>query len=994
MMWSHCNVVSLVVCVFSLVVCVFSLVVCVLYAVLDCPDTTVGSNWGSGCTCSTAGSIQASDSSPFYSGSCFPASFSDDDAVTTGGAETVTITGVGLDLTASGGDSAKVVTSSGSCSDSAAGGTSEVTDLGPGNSDRATKATAAFTFAVAGGYKVCYKVAGGSYAQVGSSLLTVAAVVPTGFNGDAAIEIQGTETISFTGGSGLKTWDDQVGGDAAKVVTSTSTCSDSAGGGTSEVTDLGPDDADNSTQANATFTFTTGGDYKVCYKVHAGSYTQVGSSLLWVGPTGYSDDGAVTTGGTETINIVGGTGFNLSNGNGDSAKMVSDSGNCSDAAGGGTSEMTDLGPDDANGAAAATATFNFTVAGKYKLCYKVSGGTYIQVGSSLLTAAAVVPTGFNGDAAIEIQGTETISFTGGSGLKTWDDQVGGDAAKVVTSTSTCSDSAGGGTSEVTDLGPDDADNSTQANATFTFTTGGDYKVCYKVHAGSYTQVGSSLLWVGPTGYSDDGAVTTGGTETINIVGGTGFNLSNGNGDSAKMVSDSGNCSDAAGGGTSEMTDLGPDDANGAAAATATFNFTVAGKYKLCYKVSGGTYIQVGSSLLTVIGTAPTGYSDDEVVSTGGSETIIFLGGTGLNLRDGGDTAKVVKDADTCAYPAAGGTSEVTNLGPDDSEGAFNATTAFTPTVAGMYKICYKVEGGTYTEVGTQWTVKGVVPTSFQDDGAVLISQGSPVTEYIDVYGGSGMKLASGKDSLKAVDWHEKCADGTPTAGGSTEVTDLGNDDADDATAATAALHFNGSGSYKICYKLFGSNYTQVGTALLMVTTNSTPDSAYRQISQNVSFTALPNCHFWTGQTQTVLTLAYASAIGIYVGTDRFDPYVFDHFLHTDCYDWAGKPVISFEVTVHQSKIQVVTQQMSALRPPRIAQDVAFINGSSQAYTISPIPDNAIVVSPPGTAHSATHSVPPMVWMDDGSLTIGSNESFTLLIGFGLRLGPGQDAMKA
>ena len=43
--------------------------------------------------------------------------------------------------------------------------------------------------------------------------------------------------------------------------------------------------------------------------------------------------------------------------------------------------------------------------------------------------------------------------------------------------------------------------------------------------------------------------------------------------------------------------------------------------------------------------------------------------------------------------------------------------------------------------------------------------------------------------------------------------------------------------------------------------------------------------------------------------------------------------------------------------------------------------------------SSAHGIVPTVWSDDGSLTVGNNESITFLKGLGLKLGPGQDAAK-
>ena len=62
-----------------------------------------------------------------------------------------------------------------------------------------------------------------------------------------------------------------------------------------------------------------------------------------------------------------------------------------------------------------------------------------------------------------------------------------------------------------------------------------------------------------------------------------------------------------------MTDLGPNDADDiTTTATASFVFTVAGTYKVCYRVWGGSWAQVGSNTDTVVvrGVAPTGWSDD------------------------------------------------------------------------------------------------------------------------------------------------------------------------------------------------------------------------------------------------------------------------------------------------------------------------------------------------------------------------------------------------
>jgi len=94
--------------------------------------------------------------------------------------------------------------------------------------------------------------------------------------------------------------------------------------------------------------------------------------------------------------------------------------------------------------------------------------------------------------------------------------------------------------------------------------------------------------------------------------------------------------------------------------------------------------------------APSG-----TIATGTSITMTFSGGRGLNLAAGQDAAKVVLSSGDCSSAAAGGgTSEVTDLGPDDSTSATSASAAFTWTSAGMYKVCYKLAGGSYAQVGT------------------------------------------------------------------------------------------------------------------------------------------------------------------------------------------------------------------------------------------------------------------------------------------------------
>ena len=55
---------------------------------------------------------------------------------------------------------------------------------------------------------------------------------------------------------------------------------------------------------------------------------------------------------------------------------------------------------------------------------------------------------------------------------------------------------------------------------------------------------------------------------------------------------------------------------------------------------------------------------------------------------------------TCADKSAGGTIEITNLGPTDAQHARNAQGTIVSAISGSFKICYKLLGGRYEQVGT------------------------------------------------------------------------------------------------------------------------------------------------------------------------------------------------------------------------------------------------------------------------------------------------------
>ena len=86
-----------------------------------------------------------------------------------------------------------------------------------------------------------------------------------------------------------------------------------------------------------------------------------------------------------------------------------------------------------------------------------------------------------------------------------------------------------------------------------------------------------------------------------------------------------------------------------------------------------------------------------------------------------------------------------------------------------------------------------------------------------------------------------------------QATDLGDDDSEAGTQATASFTIKEAGSFKVCYKLSSGSYVQVGSKFLSVTVNSTEASGYWEDIQNVSLSILPDCHSWTGFAPTSAT---------------------------------------------------------------------------------------------------------------------------------------------
>ena len=231
---------------------------------------------------------------------------------------------------------------------------------------------------------MCYQLGGASvYKQVGSAILAVTEAVPplsyTPSTEPGAV-LNTEQTFSFSSGMKLQLG---PGKDSVKAVLATGDCISAPAGGSSEVTNLGPDDGSSATTAEVGMTFSSEGEYRLCYRVYGGTYELVGEAFLVRKPPG-SFSGSAYTGGASTIRLVGGYGMNLLSGN-DALKVVAASGDCTGQAVGGSSVVTDLGPDDTSGSAVdeATASLTFDTEGAYKVCYQLVGSSYVQVGSNL-----------------------------------------------------------------------------------------------------------------------------------------------------------------------------------------------------------------------------------------------------------------------------------------------------------------------------------------------------------------------------------------------------------------------------------------------------------------------------------------------------------------------------------------------------------------------------------------------------------------------------------
>jgi hypothetical protein len=199
---------------------------------------------------------------------------------------------------------------------------------------------------------------------------------------------------------------------------------------------------------------------------------------------------------------------------------------------------------------------------------------------------------------------------------------------------------------------------------------------------------------------------------------------------------------------------------GSTGTTAFSTGTTTGRY-----VPPGTTGTSGTTGTTgVLEYPPTLYTVDS--NSVGPVVVSFTDGSELDRRPGvGNTAKIVAENDECSSgPAAGGTGEVTNLGPDDSFGdaVTSAEATFTFTSAGTYKVCYNMPLFGYQSVGYLLSIGGATspPTQYS---AARIGVPSPPQWILTFLGGSGLDASNGGDAAKVVALGDDCQTGSGVA---------------------------------------------------------------------------------------------------------------------------------------------------------------------------------------------------------------------------------------
>eukprot|EP00929_Paragymnodinium_shiwhaense_P123459 TRINITY_DN9734_c0_g5_i1.p1 TRINITY_DN9734_c0_g5~~TRINITY_DN9734_c0_g5_i1.p1 ORF type:complete len:1096 (+),score=165.78 TRINITY_DN9734_c0_g5_i1:67-3354(+) len=624
------------------------------------------------------------------------------------------VVGSGLDSTSNGNIAKFVATSATDCSTApAAGGTYEQTDLDPGDVASLSVTVISVRFTIAGEYFLCYKdgAAYDIYAVGGNSVAFIVNGVTLPLGSQFAMD-QGGESVPAVGlgattvtfaGKGFNT---APGGDSVKIVDASALdCFFPDAGGTTAVTNLGPGDLGNTDASEATFTFTIPGFFRICYSL--------GSSPAVLIPVDFEVRGISRVSPLqvpvlrETTFLIEGIGLNRQPG-ADSAKLVlATASDCNGAPAGGTLERTNLGPDDDSGRLTSQMKATFTQSGEYFLCYMLASRQYVLHSSETIVvsgASTIVPqSGQN-----PVTQVSSIFQISGSGLNRGDNK---DKVKFVeAATAVCTAPLAAGTSEITNLGPDDLNGQTTAEATVAFNTAGYYRACYQTYlAPDYTMLLGLIVVRGVTSFSPT-LVMPG---ELSIIQFDGIGLDRGNGqDSAKVVLDTAvDCSGGAVSGTSEITDLDPDDQSNQETSLISITLQTPGPYKMCYKVTGESYSLLATSLIVKGATSyeRTGYGDQ--LAHTGELTSFTIYGNGLDQRtDIGDRAKFIDSPRVdCTGSPAGGTTEVTDLGPTDDTGQTQVTMDVTFTTLGQYQLCYKIKGGSYIIVPGVLTIAPPTP---------------------------------------------------------------------------------------------------------------------------------------------------------------------------------------------------------------------------------------------------------------------------------------------
>ena len=188
--------------------------------------------------------------------------------------------------------------------------------------------------------------------------------------------------------------------------------------------DLKPDNLDLETTdlTVAEFNITQAATYSACYKLAGQGYRQVPGSFVVraVPPGAFSYEVDHThVGDHMLIHFTQGMGLNRGVGQ-DSVKMVALPGTCQDSPAPGVPEVTDLGPDDADGVDTASAELVWGRAGDYIVCYRPAGAAYIQIGANIsveeLRVVEMWP--LNGAVEVEASSNITIGFSSDIALVT------------------------------------------------------------------------------------------------------------------------------------------------------------------------------------------------------------------------------------------------------------------------------------------------------------------------------------------------------------------------------------------------------------------------------------------------------------------------------------------------------------------------------------------------------------------------------------------------